>query len=361
MSRYFLWFLIIYTLALTAISVGQIQSQGGPIDWTDLWTLYLGPTIAYAVFVLGVAFSKDRARSLGKFWLGLVYLFAFLPIWIFVFKSFWGGKPFHDWVQAGVALNLLVGIGYLAFTWYFLGRLSSDGPRSFGRTRSIAAPVSLAAGALLVLSSLALRTSFDSPGWRVVTMRKGWLTYYASVGQSAFLGPTIRWLAPLFGPVGYVFYVVGLVASLAMIVLLVRFRFSGEKLRAAKSFSRLAAIICLVSLWIFTDIFWGWHFDLSSTPWAAVIATGCWLAGLVLGGVLLLPVAQGHIEPSRLRTLLLFQVPIAAFNVAMFPMYFGDSDYPGPGLVALIVGLQIATWACMEFMVSDSPAVAQKT
>jgi len=126
-------------------------------------------------------------------------------------------------------------------------------------------------------------------------------------------------------------------------------RCSIDRLRRSSIAALSAIVINLASLWVLNDIFWGWHFDLSTIPWAAAVATAPWLVGPIAGAILLIPLLWKRDESWRLHAFLLLQVPIAAFNVVQFPAYF-NSDLDWPGIGILIIGLQLEGWACLDFL-----------
>jgi hypothetical protein len=208
----------------------------------------------------------------------------------------------------------------------------------------------LAIGALFVLSSLFFKIglSKESTGWTVLIRQDHWVTHYASVGQSAFLGGRIPWLQPIFGPVGYAFYVLALATSLAVVVWVIGRRFRAADSADCDIFARLTTLVAMGTVWLLTDIFWGWHYDLSERPWLATIAALCWLASLVFAAALLVPVAHGKRDPWRFRALLLSQLPLLTFKAVMLPIYLGRDDYlPRFGLAFLMIGLQVQCWTCV--------------
>jgi len=357
-------FVIFYAVATAVVATGQVHYmiQNGNFDWTTVWWK-VGTPACYALLALGFVISREGDKAPGKIWLEIFFVLAFATTLSFLLLRVPDREDFQGHRVLFIVLVvviLLVINSYLLFAGMFIRQLGSVGSQKFNSARRIILPLFLVFGAALVLSSLFLRTSFAEPGWQVITWRKHWVTDYASVGQSAFLGPTIGWLQPIFGPVGYAFYLLGIVTSLAITVLLVKSRFSLGKIHGSALFAPLTASINLVSLWVLTDIYWGWHYDLSSIPWLAALAFACWLAALAFGAVLLWPVAQRSIAPGRLRALLIFQVPLLAFNLTMMPIYLGrDENFPGAGLALLIVGLQIEGWSCIDLLVAGHAPEAQ--
>lgn len=137
------------------------------------------------------------------------------------------------------------------------------------------------------------------------------------MGQSAFLGPTIPWLQPIFAPVGYAFYLLGVAGSVALLGVMLKAQFSSERLHSQPLFASLAALITLTSLWLYDDIFWGWRFDLSEVTWGAVAGALCWLVTLLFGAVFVWHLAHGSHDPWLLGALLIFQLPLVTFNLMM--------------------------------------------
>jgi hypothetical protein len=102
--------------------------------------------------------------------------------------------------------------------------------------------------------------------------------------------------------------------------------------------------------WVLTDVFWGWHFDFSSFPVTAAIATVLWLAGPLFAILLVVPLVWKKNDLWRLQALLALQVPIAAFNMAMIGTYWGTDGLDMPGLGLLIIGLLLESLACIEVL-----------
>lgn len=307
--------------------------------------------MSYIALAVGYMLSGERENAPSRFWLGLTFALvlscSFLWPW---------ADPLESHLSPLSLLPLLLSITFLAATAFVLSQLRGERCERFNRVRGITLPLSLMVGGGLVLASLFLTVTLKDgtgTGWSVVTRQTQWVTYYASMGQGAFFGPTIDWLQPVFAPVGYVLYLLGTAGMLAMILLLVKSRFTVEKMQASGLFKWLSTLIIFVSLWLFTDVFWGWHFvDLPYVPWAAAVALGCWLLMLAFGAILLAEMAHGEAASWRFRALLVFQVPLAGFNVLMLPDYYqrhAETYLPGLGL--LIAGMQVASWACMLTLV----------
>jgi len=154
-----------------------------------------------------------------------------------------------------------------------------------------------------------------------------------------FFGTTLPYLQPFYKYGGYPTYLFALLASAAILIRIAVARFSLDRYRWSCWISIFAVIISLASLWVLTNIFWGWYFDLYAAPWAATVATALWLAVPLAGAFLLVPLLWKPGESWRLRAFLLLQVPIAAFNVMQLQAYYGSDSLGLQGLGMLIIGL----------------------
>lgn len=341
-------FLVFYAIALSVIAVGGRRH----VDGDNVWSILLWPAISYALLALGFWFSRDAPKAPGKLWLAIIFVFLF-----FVVIPTQSG--FEDWAVFALLLAC-----YLTATGVLIRRLSSGGSSVKGRVQHVALPMSLLIGAALVGSSLFQGITFaaegiptGAPGWALLARKAQWVTSFASVGRSAVSEVAIPWLQPIFGSVGYAFYLLGLLTTLAITALLLRSRFSIKRMRASAIMAPLTAVISWVTLWLVTDIFWGWHFDLSETPWVAALAFACWLGVLIFGAALLLPVVRGDLAPWRLRVVLIFELPIVAFNFMPLRGYFTEPETPFPGLALLIIGMLIESWVCFDLLArAKSPA-----
>lgn len=282
-------FSIFYALAMAAVAIGIIvfsRSRNASLPFAWIWFSAVSPMMSYIALAVGYMLSGERENAPSRFWLGLTFALvlscSFLWPW---------ADPLESHLSPLSLLPLLLSITFLAATAFVLSQLRGERCERFNRVRGITLPLSLMVGGGLVLASLFLTVTLKDgtgTGWSVVTRQTQWVTYYASMGQGAFFGPTIDWLQPVFAPVGYVLYLLGTAGMLAMILLLVKSRFTVEKMQASGLFKWLSTLIIFVSLWLFTDVFWGWHFvDLPYVPWAAAVALGCWLLMLAFGAILL--------------------------------------------------------------------------
>jgi len=347
MNRAFLAFMVIYAGAMTALAVGSSFERSLGSFYSDRWGLWVftaAVSLSYVALALGYFSREEREKTPPRRWLSIVFgLAVSLPILGL-------SKSFRDTTLIRLVINTVAVLGYLAVSAFMLSEFRLGGDES-RRVRRIPITAALMGGTGLVISSLFLRTTADDgTGWNIATRKVVWITSGVNVGQGIF-GPTIEWLQPIYAPGGYAIYLLALIASLAMLTWLVVSRLSVLRIRSSRIFPWFTAIFSFASLWVYTDIFWGWHFDFANTPWAAVLATVLWLAASVFGVVLLAPIVRGELQIWRLRAALIFQVPVAAFNFLMLSTYF-TTDLNMPGLGTLIVGLQLETWACMALQAS---------
>jgi hypothetical protein len=355
MSRAFRAFMAIYAGTMTALAVGsRFESSLRSIysQWRDLWVLIAAVALSYVALAFGYFSREDREKTPPRRWLAIVFgLAVSLPIVI-------PSNTLGEKTVMRTVVNTAAVLGYLAVSAFMLFefRSGSDAIRRAGRIPVTAA---LIGGIGLVISSLFLQTTADhGTGWNIVTRKADWITTGVNVGQGIF-GPTIKWLQPIYAPGGYAIYLLAMIAALAMLARLVVSRLSVLRIQSSRIFPWFTAIFSFASLWVYTDIFWGWHFDFADAPRVAVLATVLWLAASLFGIVLLAPIVREELQIWRLRAILIFQLPIAAFNFLMLSNYF-TIDLNVPGLGMLIIGLQLETWACMALLASRRQVVAEK-
>jgi hypothetical protein len=348
MRRALCGFAIVSAVLMTLVAVATHAHQGH-LDAYD-WLVWFCPPACYLVLAVGSGLAGDTSQRLRPWWLGLLFVVSLSPAGLL---ALWGNDLFHN------RFLPVVVILYLVMTAFFLRRLRTGGMVFPAGASRILLPLLFCVGAGLVVSSLFLAiTSHESGptgGWSVLLRRARWITDYASVGQSAFLGPTIPWLQPIFAPVGYAFYLLGVAGSVALLGIMVKSKFSLEHMHSQPLFARLAALIMLTSLWLYDDIFWGWRFDLSAVTWGAAAGALCWLVTLLFGAVFVWHIVHGKNDPWLLGALLILQLPLVTFNLTMVTVYFtADSVAPFPGLGLLMVGLQIETWAAVGVLARAS-------
>ena len=345
MDRAFRLFLILYTLVLLTIAASQLGEALKSNDPMAVWFGILSTALPYLVLALAMTLSREPQGPPGKIWLTVFCITALgTPLTVPLMNDFMFPS---EWMPTRLVTAVLAGVALLLFQF--------QPERASTVRRRLVDWSALAVGAGLVLSSLWLKTTYEAAGWMIVPGRRPWITNEASVGHGVF-GPTIPWLQPIFGPTGWAFYVASLLATLGLLALAVKTRFSLQNLKSSLLFTRITALLGLSSLWAVTDIFWGWHYQLSSIPWSATLGAACWLAGLLWGAVLLVPVARGDASGWRMRWLLLSQIPIIAFNLTMFPTLISSTGAYLPGLAAVIAGLLLESWACMDLLVQAKAA-----
>jgi hypothetical protein len=148
-------------------------------------------------------------------------------------------------------------------------------------------------------------------------------------------------------------------ATLAMVFWLSVFRVSFRLLGPSRLFARFAAVFTFAVFWVYTDIFWGWKYLGSQSLWSSYLGTALWLIAPLFVLVLLIPMTLRQGETWRLQTILLLQLPVAAFNYSMMPDYFGKAALVHlPGLGLLMIGLQLESLACLGMMMLPVPEPA---
>jgi len=344
MSRSLRMFLIAYAAVMIACTASLGKDMFSEVGGT--WFLLGYAAVSYLALALGYAFINDRNRAPGGIALTAVFVAALsLPLALgFGFEPLKANPP--------LTLLFLISVpSYLACTGLLLHRLRGKQERQHGTAWQTVVLVALGAGAVLVLASLALKTTENATGWNVIAFREKWITSEVNVATGIF-DLEIPWLQPFYKPGGYLFYSLGLIAT---VVMLIRLLFSRMKLnRACESrlFRGCLLAINISCFWVLTDIFWGWHFDFSSFPVTAAIATVLWLAGPLFAILLVVPLIWKENDLWRLQALLALQVPVATFNLVMLGMYWGTDGLDMPGLGLLIIGLLLESLACIEILAS---------
>ena len=217
-------------------------------------------------------------------------------------------------------------------------------------------------GSLLIFSSMFLTitvpTNYEpgrhGQGWQVLDRQEQWITAQASVGQSAFMGGAIKWLQPIFPTFAYPIYTLTIVATLAVLIVVASYRFSLTRLADSKTFDRLTASLSLASVWILTDIHWGWHFDFAEYPFPAALGALTWFAMLVFASIAAWRIVHGDHSPELISWLRLIQLPLIAFNLMLMRAYFEPGSFvPLQGLATLLVGLPSLSWACQQILLTS--------
>jgi hypothetical protein len=347
MSRAFRAFMMIYAVAMVAVSAG-VYIQSRPKAQYGEFISAGAASLCYLVLALAYLGGNDRQKSPTRAWLAVVYALTLSMLAAMLLSE--DAVPMKGVASIVTATGCV--LGCLGATTLLLFDMRSKGGPRWIRARRWLVPASLVIGAGLVCSSVFLNTTKGDIGWNIIARKAPWITSEVNVATPVWWGHTIEWLKPVYSPGGYAFYVLGLATTLMLLFRLAVSRGSLVRMRASSGVTWLAALISLTCLWVLTDIFWAWHLDLSETPWAAITATCLWLAGPVFGVLLLAPFVRGKPDAWRIRALLIFQLPIAAFNFLMLLAYWG-SDLDMPGLGMMIVGLQLESWACMDLLCQD--------
>jgi hypothetical protein len=357
MTRSLRGFVLAYALAMTVLTVACGYWPGYE-SISEMW--YEGGAVAVACLAVALGFllCRDSSRGLSLPWLAVA-----LGINLSQFAAFLAENGYHsskDYVVAVVQSAWT--LGYLAASaWLYRALCMGVGEARMAAWRRLNLGLWIAGGTL-VLSSLFLKISFPldeslafRAGWEVVLGKVPWVTAFANPASGLYGNAGgIRWLQPLYASGGSAVYLAALAATLAMAAWLAARRASVERLKSSRRMTDLAAVFLFCAFWLYSDIFWGWHYDLADVSWHAALATGLWLGGPVLALALLIPVAMGKREAWRLQALLLLQAPLAVFNAIMLPHYFSglvpDADLNLPGLAALMIGLQLESWACIGLL-----------
>ena len=307
-------------------------------------------SLAYLVLALGYSTARDRERAPARVWMVVAFFLLVslpLPPVLHVLAE---GNLLIDGPWSLILCTLTV-LAYLGIALLLLREFHSQD--NHHRLRRVVDPIVLFCGAVLVFASLFLPISDNHQnGWSVLLIKPeaAWITAHVNVGTPILFGKEIGWLQPFYAYAGYPIYLITLVATLVIVVAMAARRFSLERARDSSFIAGLAVILSLASFWVLTDIFWGWHFDLSDTPWAAAVATALWLAGPLTAAVLLVPLLWRRGETWRLRGFLLLLIPIAVFNLMPLQFYFEGEDIHLSGLGALIIGLQLENWVCLDLL-----------
>jgi hypothetical protein len=208
----------------------------------------------------------------------------------------------------------------------------------------------LMASAGLVFSTLFLPVAEIGSGWAIVLGKSQWITDQYNVAGS-WSGPGKDWLQAVYGPIGHLVYLISLAATVAMAGWLVFVLASSKHLRSSRILACFAATFNFIVFWVYTDIFWGWHYLSTQSAWSGYLASALWLAAPAFVLVLLLPVALRQGETWRPQTLLILQLPVAVFNYLLMPLLFERGEVYLPGLGVLMIGLQLESWACTALMI----------
>lgn len=345
MNRRFRIFFVLYAALMMVIPIGQFI-HSFPVsrdDWSGL--LFYAPVwLAYVVVAIGYWRSKEEQQYPSRSWLlaasGLLLGLPLVGIVVDVFEKGTG--------KLSLSVAFLGIPACIAVSFLLLREGNKDVALS-GRLRLWLTTASFLLGAGLVLASLFLKTAYDEPGWKILMDRAPWITSEVNVGHGIF-GPTVAWLQPFYAYTGSVMYWLSILCTLGMLAYLPVLHISYPRVGSSRVLRVLACLTALAGFWVLTDIFWGWNMDLSEIPWLAAIGTGLWMAGPIFAVVLIAPNFRSRLQLSRLGAFVLFQLPITAFNVFMLPVYAGSEFLLG-GLGVFILGIQLESWACLEFLI----------
>jgi len=349
-------FMFAYAAAMAVVAAGSYAQHNSD----SLSPITAAIAFSYLILAVGYAASRDPERAPAPIWLVFVFIsLLFVPVWLLF--DLLSQSPLPSGELRVAIIYTPVVLAYLGLAVLLLRDFRAKEERY--RLRRVLAPFTLVAGAALVFSSLHLAMTVNHrTGWNVLLRKADWITSHINVGTPLFTGNEITWLQPIYAPGGYIAYLLALLATVAILLWLAAGRMSIDRSRDSSLLTLPAVIICLASFWVTTDIFWGWHFDLSATPWAAAVATVLWLAGPLFSAVVLVPLLWKRRETWRLRAFLLLQAPIAAFNFMQLQAYFGSDSLHFEGLGTLIIGLQLESWACLDLLAQhtkkDFPIVA---
>ncbi len=332
--------------------------------WQDpRLAFFVALPVFYFVFALGYLPSRESSAASGR-WLKvlLVLALAHLP------ALGWGFFPWEPWqelalVRAATAAALAAAL-ILGFRALSGSAASSQQPAWFGSLRP-AASVSLVIGIALVISSLLLPTGYSyrqpapgplgnyqdpsAEGWELLAGRGGWVSEGLGLTSDFALlrEPKGIGLAGLFHTVGLTLYALAILTALAGLLWLLRSRFLLRRQRSFGFLSFLAALTMFAGLGVASDLYWAWLGavgGINEFPWSAWLGFACWAGTLVFAVLTLTGVTGGWIRSGYVRTLLLFQLPLALVNLVIIPYYMVRGDPPLTGLIALLVGLQMQSW-----------------
>ena len=338
--------LFAYAAAMAIIGGTLFSRRADDTVWFETSLI----SLVYFLFALGYAVSQDRERAPSRVWIVLAFLaLLFMPAAVVVIVV-----AERQLLPEGLSGPVIYVVSVLAYLGLALLLLRDIHPQEAAhRLRRIVVPVILVCGAALVFCSLFARiTDNDFTGWNVLLRKPdaAWVTAHINVGTPLLFGSPIEWLQPFYAHGGYPTYLAVLLATVVILVALAARRLSIDRSRESALVAVPAVIVSLASLWVLNDIFWGWHFDLSDSPWAAALGTVLWFVGPLFGAVLLVPVLWKQRETWRLRAFLLLLLPLGAFNLEPLQFYFGGDGIHLAGLAFLIIGLLLESLACLDLL-----------
>lgn len=359
MTRTFRVLIFLYAIAMVIQAAGSLAADSSSITYWESWTESGATSVAYLVLALGYLLSGSTVHEPPRHWLA-VAVGVTLTYGVGILHEHRSGEDFE---------HFLLHLGYwgtaIVFTVASVGVYFSLRKEKYASNLAACRKLVLVVwigGASLVFSSLFLKLTDDGTGWAVLLRKEPWITHLYNVAGS-WSGPGIDWLQTVYGPFGYIVYLLSLAATLAMAVWLSFFFVSFRHLQSSRLLACFAAVFNFLVFWVYTDIFWGWHFLVPESTWSAYLGSALWLAAPVFVLVLLVPVALRQGETWRLGTLLILQLPVAAFDYLCMPLLFFQGAVYLPGLGILMIGLQLESWACLGLLVipvtESAPAVRE--
>ncbi|MDE3201154.1 MAG: hypothetical protein KGN79_09545 [Acidobacteriota bacterium] len=333
-----------------------------PSNLKDAWFWGVGVSVSLLILAFGLVLGRNGESGLS--WPWPVIIIGVSATQLFDLREY---SSSTEWVQY-VEVLFLVLLQLVVTAFFFIPAERQLRVLRSTTSRGVLIAVS-AIGGVMVLASCVAHATFSSiedmntsvPGWHILTGKSPWVTgiYNVAVTED---GLNFPWFHALYTPWSYLNYLLALISSLALLVLLVVYRGSIRSIASLKHFPILAVVLCFSMFWSYTDIFWGWHFELGPIKWMAALGTALWACSQIIAFVLLIPIARG-IHDVRMQTLLLLMLPFAIFNVFLFPAYglFIRDTLDLPGLAVFLLGLQLECWVCLAMVLIGLPERTLKT
>lgn len=313
----------------------------------------LGSTGAcFATAALGLYFAKQDESTPSRLW-----MFALVIVAIAQWVALWFHAPSEfrsDFSEASPALWYLIPFLFAAFAFSRLRPGHFHGPSR--RWLAVLLPGAMLTGAVLILFTLAFTTTEHGAGWQIITLRDHWITY--DYNLSAFLPdtPLAHSLRTLFAVAGCAAYLLALALAITAAAAVVMHLASLPRLARSRWTQWIGAAGCLTTFWLYNDIYWGWQAVLLDADEANALwpATTCLLLEFAAGaGVLPIVIAELRQKGMGygLWMVQVAQVPLAVLNFILMPELEGGL-IDLPGLVLLMMGLQLLTWAGLGILLA---------
>jgi hypothetical protein len=365
MERAWHWFAAAFAIVMCVVAGVQISIGGGVFVDSFRWRLflYIIPSIFYLALAFGYLRVRDNAAAAGR-WLTVLLLMALMQSLLLWSRGWESGILARATLWFFLATVLLAGFRGLAFA------NSVSPPPAWFRRLQVVPTVLLGLGAALVVSSFFLQVTLTRDGragdplpagWRLLLRQVRWVT--AAIGLTRDMDDLTTGIPSVaFDVVGYVLYAVAILAALGTLAWLVRARFGSTRMRSSLLLPAMGAVTMFSALWAVSDIYWGWQFNLDRVRWAAWLGFACWIATLGFGLLVVLQIARSPGGSRNFCNLMLFQVPLALFNLFMVPEYIhfslGGGIFPVPlaGLGLLLLGLQMQSWAYAALLMGRETA-----